>query len=290
MTALLVPVLAVLAAPAPMIEARLVRVAPPEATAGRPEPPRKARAVVLIHGLVLHPLSKDAPARAQLRPWQLPGSLLVRRLADGADVFAFAYAQTVPVEDVAAATDLAGRLRGLRKLGYREIVLVGHSAGGLIARHAVEDHPDLPVTRVVQVCAPNTGSSWALVKASRPAQAPFLRSLTKAARANVLRARADKRLPAAVQFAAVVGIGRLGGDGFVSAHSQWPDDLQKQGVAVYPLRVAHRDAVKIAAAVILIARLVEQPQPRWDGRQVAQARPLVFGKAARPGQAPEVKR
>src|SRR5271165_577958 len=54
--------------------------------------PDATRAVVLIQGLMVHPLEKNSAVRASLRSWQKPDSLLVKRLAGAADVFAFAYA------------------------------------------------------------------------------------------------------------------------------------------------------------------------------------------------------
>lgn len=58
----------------------------------------RRRAVVLLHGLKLHPFSAENAAKPALHGWQEPGSALVSLLGEGADVFAFAYAQTAPVE------------------------------------------------------------------------------------------------------------------------------------------------------------------------------------------------
>jgi hypothetical protein len=273
--------LLILAAPAPHVEALLVQVAPP-ALPGKAEAPRRERAVVLVPGLALHPVSKERPTRPELRSWQAPSSPLVRALARDADVFAFAYAQTVPVEEVARATGLAGRLRNLRQLGYREIVLLGHSAGGLVARHLVEDVPDLGITKVIQACPPNAGSSLAGLPAVRSSQAPFLASLSKVARQRVLAARADKLVPAAVGLAVVVGTSRLGGDGVVPLRSQWPDDLQRQGVPAYPVATTHKGAVRSAACIELLARLAREPLPRWGPAQVAQARRKLFAERGGP--------
>src|SRR5262249_43762951 len=96
--------------------------------------PGERRAVVLIQGLMIHPFSKENVERASLRDWQKPGSPLVKRLAADSDVYAFAYGQNIPVEDVADHEALRDGLARLRSMGYRELVLVGYSAGGVIAR------------------------------------------------------------------------------------------------------------------------------------------------------------
>ncbi len=275
MSALLAPILVLLAAPATLVDARLVPVAP-LSLPGKPAPPRRERAVVLIHGLTVAPVSKERPTRAELRSWQVAGSPLVKALARDADVFSFAYAQTVPVEEIARATDLAGRIRTLRQMGYREIVLIGHSAGGLVARQLVEDEPDLGVTKVIQACVPNIGCSLAGLRAARSTQAAFLASLSKTARERMLKMRAAKRIPANVQFAVVVGTTRLGGDGIVGLRSQWPDDLQNQGAPAYSVAANHRNAVRGAPGIELIARLAREPQPRWAPAEVARMRRKLF--------------
>src|SRR5581483_3320844 len=82
----------------------------------RPEPPLgklmarsegQERAVVLIHGLHPHPFNSENVTRPAFRDWQAAEARLPRELVLRADVFAFAYAQDVPVDDVAASSSLA---------------------------------------------------------------------------------------------------------------------------------------------------------------------------------------
>ena len=47
---------------------------------------------------------------------------------------------------IAGSAALADNIRRVRQLGYKEIILLGHSAGGVIVRQFVEDHPDAGVT------------------------------------------------------------------------------------------------------------------------------------------------
>jgi pimeloyl-ACP methyl ester carboxylesterase len=268
----LLPMLAVLAAPAAAVEARLEQVAPvPAVAATFARSPKQDRAVILIHGLTPHPFSKEKANHAAFRPWQLPGSPLVKRLARDSDVFSFCYAQNIAVDEIAEAAGLAAHIKRIKALGYREVVLVGHSAGGVIARQFVEDNPKAGVTKVVQVCAPNAGSGWAALQAVRSSQAPFLRSLTRNARRNALLER-DKRIPAGVDFVCVVGTSRVGGDGVVSSRSQWTEDLQKQGVPAYPFTATHWDAMRAPRSAEFLARFVREPQPRWGSVQVATTR------------------
>ena len=108
--------------------------------------------------------------------------------------------------EVAALPGFADNLRKLKQLGYTDLVLVGHSAGGLVARHFVEDYPDAGVTKVVQVCTPNGGSFWANFRVGvRKSQRAFLGSLTRDGREQCLRERGDKRIPPSVDFVCLVG-------------------------------------------------------------------------------------
>jgi hypothetical protein len=269
-----------LATGVPTVETRFVQVAPV-----RPlnlsntitRTPGQTRAVILIEGLELHFLDHRKGTQAELRPWQQPGSILVRTLAHDADVFAFSYGQTETLSDLAAVPALPENVQRLRLSGYTEVVLIGYSAGGLIARQFVEDNPESGVTRVIQVCTPNLGSSLAKIKASvGVAQESFLQSLTQPARLHTLQDRSNKRIPDCVEFVTVVGNGLIYGDGVVSTRSQWPDDLQSQGVPAVVLSVEHWDAVRSERSAPAIARLVRESQPRWDPVKVAAMRKRLW--------------
>lgn len=235
------------------------------------------RAIILIHGFRVR-LLRDEDDLPTLRGWQEPDSKLVRELGKHADVYSFAYGQTMPVDRIAERSDLVKHVRHLRELGYRSIVVVGHSAGGLIARQLVEDYPRCGVTRVIQVCSPNAGSSWAKLGVTRPRQKDFLDSLTEESRLNHLRNRTTIALPAGVEFVCVVGTGAITGDGVVGLSSQWSSDLQEQAVPVYPVKATHREAIRGSAAAKLLGQLIHEPQPRWTPSMVEQARKELLGK------------
>jgi pimeloyl-ACP methyl ester carboxylesterase len=261
------------------VAVQFVQVAPQERPAA--EWRRSAdqrRAVVLIQGLMPHPFSKANVERADLRDWQKPGSPLVKRLAADGDVYAFGYGQNVAVDSVADHDALWGGLLRLREMGYRDVVLVGYSAGGVIARRVVEDYPDAGVTKVVQVCAPNAGSGWAKVKAVRHNQRAFLESLTKEERRRVVMSRLDVGIPDDVEFVCVVGTRGLSGDGVVSLRSQWTADLQAQGIPAVTVAADHLSMVRSAAGAAAIAELVRTPQPRWSQARVAAARKAILGE------------
>jgi pimeloyl-ACP methyl ester carboxylesterase len=239
----------------------------------------QGRAVILIQGLYLHLVHHDNAARAELRSWQQPGSVLVRALARDADVFAFTYGQTAPVSRIADLPSLGDSIQRLRQAGYREVVLLGFSAGGLVARQFVEDNPKCGVDRVIQVCAPNGGSPLANLKIGiGSVQKPFLQSLTSQSRVHFLEDRADRRIPAAVDFICVVGNGLIFSDGIVSTRSQWPDDLQAQGVPAFLITTEHWQALRGEKAAQAIAQLVRERQPRWDTAQVAAMRKRLWGE------------
>lgn len=233
----------------------------------------QTRAVVLIHGLYLHPFSNEHVNKPAFRDWQKPGSPMVETLAKDADVYAFAYSQNLAVDAISGVPGLEINVWRLKAMGYQEIVLVGHSAGGLIAREFVEDHPLAGVTKVIQVCAPNRGSGYARIEPGiSKSQKPFLTSLTKQARLVYLARRADKKIPEQVEFVCVVGDGSGTGDWLVSVRSQWPRDLQDQGIPAVAVRAAHFTVMHSKADAERIAELVRAPQPRWSADKVAALR------------------
>jgi pimeloyl-ACP methyl ester carboxylesterase len=279
MAQLLPSVCLLLALGAEPVETRFVQVAPPvpEGAAFR-RSPTQSRAVILIRGLQLHPFSDSQVRRATFPSWEQPDSPLVRRLAPDADVFSFTYGQAVPVDAIAELPDFRAHVEGVRRMGYTEVVLVGFSAGALVAREFVEDHPDAGVTKIVQVCPPNGGSSWAELKPGvRPSQQLFLESLTKHVRTRCLHDRCDKRIPTGTEFVCVVGTGFGSGDGLVSTRSQWTEDLQEQGIPAVTLHTEHLAAVRSTEGARLIADLVREPQPRWDSARVAAMRKRLWG-------------
>jgi pimeloyl-ACP methyl ester carboxylesterase len=275
MTLLTVP--PAMSAPAAKVQTLFVKVGPMPGVSGRS--PGQDRAVVLIHGLGLHMISSEKPVKAYLRNWQQSDHPLVRRLAQDSDVYALAYGQNLPLEEIVSSPEVLRHLRSLKEAGYKQVILVGHSAGGLIARQLVEDHADLGVTRVVQVCSPNEGSGWAALRTARAAQMPFLVSLTRSGREKVIDQRYPaKRIPESVEFACVVGSCRLRGDGVVSTRSQWSAELQAQGVPAYSIRTTHWDAMTNSRIPDLLARLAIEPMPRWDEAKVIEARMTLIGK------------
>jgi pimeloyl-ACP methyl ester carboxylesterase len=252
----------------PYVRTKWVQVAPSLAV-GLPagqvwvRRPEQARAVVLIHGLSLHPIHIGQISQPQLMDWQEPDSNLVRQLEPHADVYAFCYGQNAPVTAIADQPSLREGIARLKQLGYAEVVLIGYSAGGLVARQFVEDYPDAGVTRVVQVCTPNLGTKWArLPVVSHTPQEVFVKSMTPEARAAVLRQRADKRLPDGLEFVCVVAKQLLHGDGIVPVASQWPADLRQQGVAGSFVKATHVKAMYEPSSVEQIRQLAITPSPR----------------------------
>jgi pimeloyl-ACP methyl ester carboxylesterase len=271
---------AVLLAQEPAVETKLVQVAPPAKVAPVRTPGRQ-RAVMLLHGLRPHPLNDANALRAELSGWEEPNSPLVQALGRDADVFAVGYAQHLPVGDVARTPALARYVGALRQVGYTEVVLIGYSAGALVARYFVEEHPAAGVSKVIQVCPPNGGTNWGKVTAGvRASQEPFLVSLSKEARQAEMRDRADKQLPPAVEFVCLVGAFGRAGDGLVRYDCQWPRDLQQQGVPAVLLHTPHVTAMRSKAVAAKLAELVRDPQPRWTPAQVEAARGKVLGREA----------
>ncbi len=281
----------------PRVEIDFVQSAPEPGDDGRLQrSPRQECAVVLIHGLRLHPFSNSNVNKAEMSSWQRPKSSLVNALAKEADVFALAYSQNAPFETIAAQPELIRQLGRLKEMGYRDIALVGHSIGGVLARNLVEDHPRLGVTKVIQVASPNAGSSWA--KATwgvRRNQEAFLESITHEGREKALAARAAKKIPRDVAFVCVVcripitaeasiEVGKLDvdialkrGDGVVSCARQWSPDVQAQGIPATVLNHPHFTAMFGRSTAETLVQLLREPPGRWNADQVDGARKQILG-------------
>jgi hypothetical protein len=262
------------------VESICKQVAPPHLDGKWERKPNQTHAVLLIRGLQVHLFEKDVP-KAELQSWQKPDCPLVKELGKSTDVFVFAYGQNASIETIIEKSKLADSIARIRKLGYTDVTLIGHSAGGLIARHFVEDNPDAGVTKVVQVCAPNGGSSMASlgVLTAPKNQKPFMDCLTVDHRRKCLEARADKLIPAKVQFVCVVA--KLEndsvGDGVVKCNCQWTPELQKQGVPVELVMGGHLEIVRDARYAETLARVVRQKQERWPAKRIEKARAEIFG-------------
>jgi pimeloyl-ACP methyl ester carboxylesterase len=253
-------------------ETRFVQVFPEQKDRGRfARSQGQKRAVVLLHGYRLC-FKKISVPRAILRDWEEKGSPLVNALGQHADVFAFAYGQTVPVEAIDRLAGLREGIARVKKLGYSRIVLVGHSAGGLVARCFVEDYPEAGVTKVVQVCAPNGGSYYADLKFVPKNHKLFVKSLSKASREKCLLAREGKKIPAKIQFVCIV----TAEDMVVPCKCQWTLDLQKQGVPVLKFVTGHRQVMRKTASAKKIAEVICANYPRWQPGQVAEAVKEIF--------------
>jgi pimeloyl-ACP methyl ester carboxylesterase len=243
--------------------------------------PNRDRAVVLIHGLRLHPLDIGKVGHAMLQGWQTPDCLLVKHLSRESDVYSFAYAFNGPLDEVSSVPHLGEGIRHLRLMGYRSVVLIGHSAGGIVARHFVEDDPDAGVTKVIQVSTPNDGSPWAICQLVQPREADFLGSLTKPVRRLAVAGRSDREIPAHIECVCVVANGMVVGDGVVGTKSQWSDDLQQQGIPAYTIATTHWQTVRTKAGAELIAGLVRSSVPRWDSVRVAAMRHAILGESTK---------
>lgn len=238
----------------------------------------KPRAIVLIHGLMIHPLNGDRAKTPNPHPWQHPTGSLVQGLAPDFDVFGFSYAQTQPIDEPGFLTGLLMGVRVLKAAGYREIVLVGHSAGGVIARNFIEQYPTAGVTKVLTVAAPHRGSGLARIPFGVPmTQWPFIRSLTPSARESACRT--GPPLPQGIEFCCVVcKLRHLSTDTVVATESQWPEDLQAQGIPAVVVPVSHMDAVRDEQAVHAIHNLARGKVIRWDQNSVLRARSILFGE------------
>lgn len=273
-------VVALSAAPAATLPTDVWQVAP-EVTARpfwlRPVG-RKDRAALLIPGLKLHPLRPGRVTRPELHDWQEPKGEMAKALAADFDVYAFGYAQTAAVDVVAHTPGLREAVARLRQTGYQEVVLIGHSAGGIVARQFAESYPDSGVTRVVQIATPNAGSDFAaFFKTGYPrSQAAFVQSLAPAARAEAARRVRSLVSPRVEMVSVVCKLRGIDGDGLVHVNSQWPGDLQQQGIPAVVVPAMHWVAPRAAPGVPVIAELARSRLVRWSADEVEAARKVLF--------------
>ena len=268
--------LAVFACPAANLPTELHQVAPDIRrlpswlTAQR----HKDRAVLLLPGLMVHPFRPSRASSPDLHSWQEPNSDLVRTLAKDSDVFSFGYAQITALDTVAQSPGLREAVATIRKAGYREIVLVGHSAGGVIARLFIEAYPEAGVTKVICVAAPHSGSELAHLKGGYPkVQAAFVQSLAPEARLEAPPHKIDER----IEIACVIcKLKQIPSDGLVKLVSQWPEEFRNWGVPAVLAPGSHFEAMISPAGVKAIAELAREKLTRWSPDEVEKARKVLF--------------
>ena len=281
MTAAVAAVFVASLAPLTDLPSRFWGIAPEVAADALPQLKRKNdKAVVLIHGLLPRVLHPELAEKPDPHSWQKAGGNLVKALGDEHDVFGFTYAQTGSVDAVAVSRGLREGVAALKQAGYKEVAVVGHSAGGIIARRFVELFPDAGVTKVVTVAAPYQGSGLAkLPTFTLPkTQLAFIQSLSP----EVREARAkdwEYTLTKDVEFCCVVcKLPRLDNDTVVAVKSQWPDDLQKQGVPAVLVGVNHFEAMSSDKGVKAIQDVLKGKVKRWSADETDKARSALFGE------------
>ncbi len=240
----------------------------------------KSRAAIIIHGLQLHPLRPEKAAKPEMHDYQEAGSALVEGLSESHDVFSWSYGQTIVLDAVAVAPGLRSAVAKLKAAGYSEIALLGHSAGGIIAKQFVDRVPNSGVTKIVIVCTPYYGSDYATINIGLPStQVSMIKSLLPSVRTAITRVMPanDPKFEICCVIAKIRGIS---GDSLLSLESQWPPELQKQGIPASLVSVNHFDAMKAPQAVATIVELTRDPIVRWTPEQTAKAKAIVFGKNA----------
>src|SRR5262249_4734006 len=107
----------------------------------------------------------------------------------------------------------------------------------------------------------------------------FVESLSPAARKQALRQRTGKEIPRGVEFVCVVATVGQRGDGVVCCRSQWPADLQEQGVPAVVMPTVHTSGMQAKANAAILALLIRKEHQRWDARRVEGMRRELLGDA-----------
>jgi hypothetical protein len=273
---------AVIVAFVPVVElpSKFWGITPEVLEAELPDLKRKSdKAVLLVHGLLPRPLHPERAEKPDVHNWQEPSSALVKGLAPEFDVFGFSYAQTGGVDSVAMCRGLTDGVAALKKAGYKEIVLIGHSCGAIISRRFVELHPDAGVTKVVSVAGPYLGSVWARLPTftlPKP-QVPFIQSLLPETREEWEKGW-ERTVSKDLEFCCVLcKTPRLAGDTVVPLRSQWPEELQRQGIPAVLVPCTHFDAMTCDKGVKAVLEVTRGKVLRWKPEEVAKARAALFG-------------
>jgi len=240
----------------------------------------KTKAVLCIPGLYPHPFRPTRATKPESHPWFESRAPLLAALAADFDVYAIGYAQTVPVDCVANCTGFKTTIQSLRDAGYTELILVGHSAGGLIAHQFIERNPKSGVTKLIPVAVPYSGSELAEINIGVPrTQASYIRSLAPTPRQDVLRAAAN--FPSSVEYCAVVcKVTKLPNDILVGVESQWPAELRAQGLPATLVNANHFEILKSPQGVSTVVDLAKSKLVRWNADQTMQAASIINSNRA----------
>ena len=239
------------------------------------------KAVVFLHGLQPHVFHPEKATKPQVHDWQEPGGVLVKQLSEDFDIFGFSYAQMQSVDSITLSRGLRTGINALKTAEYNEIVLIGHSAGAIIAREFTECFPNDGITKVIAVSGPHEGSGWArLPTFTLPkTQVAFINSLLPDVRIALRKERSAK-LPKSLEFCCVITKwNRTDHDTVVSLRSQWPPDLQDQGIPAVLASCNHFDVMTNEAAIKSITELAKGKVVRWKTEQTELAQQKLFGSS-----------
>ena len=272
------PLLSLLAIAAPPRETAFLQVAPTQRDLSIiVRSPNQERAVVLIHGLRLHPFSGAKAAKAIPHGWQESNSLLVRGLGRESDVFVFAYGYDGTADEVSTVPMLRAGVARLRGSGLSERC-AGRSQcrradrqgirGGRSGFWCDEGHPGLRAERRLGLgfLGPDTTERNLFPRFTDEIDAPT------GPQGSERPPHPGQRRVCLYRRQRAAGRRRRGGHALPVDRGH----LQRQGIPAYVLGTTHWQVVRTRAGADLIAELIRTPQPRWDERHVAVLRKVIF--------------